>query len=196
MKRKSLLLLFLVSILTLSSFVLRSEDEEHERREHEGRKREGNFVSSGRDVPVVTNAKWKTECSSCHMLYLPGLLPARSWTKMMDGLDKHFGENAGLDAATKKEITDFLVQNSSDNSPSRRGGKILSSIGKSEAPLRISETTYFVRKHDEIRASTYKRKAIGSAANCIACHGGAELGDFSEHGVRIPKEGEVPVKKK
>lgn len=192
MKMKSTILLTIV--LIFSSSALLSDDDGHERKEHEGRKSGVSFNRERSGIPAATNAKWKAECSSCHMLFLPGLLPARSWTKMMDGLDKHFGENAELDEATRKEITDFLVQNSADNKPSRRGGKILSGIGKNDAPLRISETAYFIRKHDEVSASTYKRKAIGSAANCIACHKGAEDGNFSEHDVRIPKEGDLPPK--
>ncbi|MDZ4210776.1 MAG: cytochrome C, partial [Methylotenera sp.] len=60
---------------------------------------------SGKQMPAVANAKWKAECGSCHMLYHPGLLPERSWNKMMAGLDKHFGENASLDTATRDEIT-------------------------------------------------------------------------------------------
>jgi hypothetical protein len=191
----------LLLILILSSSVLLSDDDEHERGEHEGSERKSSvsFNATRSGIPSVVNPKWKAECSGCHMLYLPGLLPARSWTKMMDGLDKHFGENAELDAVAKKEITDFLVKNSADQSQNRRGSKISGSIGKNDAPLRISETTYFIRKHDEVSASTYKRKAIGSAANCIACHKGAEIGNFSEHEVRIPKENEVlptkPAKK-
>jgi hypothetical protein len=197
MKRKSKLLFGMALILILSSSILLSDDDEHERGEHEGRERKSDVSFNARrsGIPAVVNQKWKAECSGCHMLYLPGLLPARSWTKMMDGLDKHFGENAELDAAAKKEITDFLVQNSADKSANGRGGKISNSIGKGDAPLRISETAYFIRKHDEVSASTYKRKAIGSAANCIACHKGAEVGNFSEHEVRIPKENEVPSKK-
>jgi hypothetical protein len=114
---------------------------------------------------------------------------------MMTGLDKHFGENAELDATTNKEITDFLVKNSADVSNSRRCSKMINSIGKNDAPLRITETAYFIRKHDEVSASTFKRKAIGSASNCIACHKGAEVGNFSEHEVRIPKVDELPPKK-
>ncbi len=151
-------------------------------------------IKAARQIPEAFNAKWKSECSSCHMLYQPGLLPERSWTKMMGDLENHFGENAGLDAATQKEITDFLVANSSDQSNNRRGQKILKTIGKNDAPLRISETEYFIRKHREIAASVYKRKAIGSAANCVACHSGAERGDYSEENVRIPKANELPKK--
>jgi Dihaem cytochrome c len=138
-------------------------------------------------MPPVTNAKWKAECSGCHMLYHPGLLPERSWNKMMAGLDKHFGENASLDAATRDEINRFLTLNSADKLGSRRSSRFNQSIPANATPLRISETRYFTSKHDEISASTIKRKSIGSASNCVACHKSAEKGDFSESQVKIPR---------
>jgi hypothetical protein len=141
----------------------------------------------GSSMPVVANAKWKTECGSCHMLYHPGLLPERSWNKVMAGLDKHFGENASLDAATHAEIANFLAANSADKQDNRRSTRINQSTLANATPLRISETRYFTSKHDEISANTFKRKSIGSPSNCIACHKGAEKGDFSESQVRIPR---------
>jgi len=134
-------------------------------------------------------AKWKTECSSCHMAYPPGYLPERSWRKLMAGLDKHFGENAGLDAATASEITDYLVSNSAEKSSDRRASRFLGSLPAGATPLRITETPYFQRKHDarESNPEVGKRPKVGSRANCIACHVGAEKGDFSERSVKIPQ---------
>jgi hypothetical protein len=150
---------------------------------------EGAEMSEGRggSMPVVTNVKWKTECGSCHMVYHPGLLPERSWNKVMAGLDKHFGENASLDSATHDEIAKFLAANSADKQTNRRSSRINQSINANATPIRISETRYFTAKHDEISANTFKRKSIGSASNCIACHKGAEKGDFSESQVKIPR---------
>lgn len=142
---------------------------------------------SGKQMPAVANAKWKAECGSCHMLYHPGLLPERSWNKMMAGLDKHFGENASLDTATRDEITRFLALNSADKQDNRRSNRINQSIPDTSTPLRISETRYFKAKHDEVSSATFKRKSIGSAANCVACHKGAEKGDFSESQIKIPR---------
>ncbi|OGV71430.1 MAG: cytochrome C [Methylophilales bacterium RIFCSPHIGHO2_02_FULL_57_10] len=147
----------------------------------------GGEEGGGRQLPPVANAKWKAECSSCHMLYHPGLLPERSWQKMMGGLDRHFGENAGLDAPTRDEIARFLAANSADKLDNRRSQRINQSIPASAVPLRISETAYFKDKHNEISPSTYKRKSIASPANCAACHQGAEKGDFSESLVKIPR---------
>ncbi len=193
MQFPSVFFIFLFFFIGLN--VLRAEDEEKE--EHHTnlfQKESQRKINKNTDFPTVLNPKWKAECSSCHMLYLPGLLPSRSWSKMMSSLNKHFGENAELDPATQKEITDFLIQNSSDKIHTRRGDKILSDIGKNEEILRISETTYFKRKHDELGANVYKRKGIKSPANCLACHSGAEKGDFSEDNVRIPKENSVKIK--
>jgi cytochrome c553 len=173
MMKKWMQFLVLITTITSTSALLASG----------GMEREG---KSSQMVPV-TNAKWKAECSSCHMLYHPGLLPERSWKSMMAGLDKHFGENAALDAATRDEITQFLMKNSADKSDNRRSSRINQSIPATATPLRVSETRYFTSKHDEISATTFKRKSIGSAANCIACHQAAEKGDFSESQVKIPR---------
>lgn len=181
-------------VLILCLMGMASADDEREGKYYKGSGL--SFLSRKQIEQTNMNANFKNECGSCHMIYLPGLLPARSWTKMMNNLENHFGEDASLDEATKKDILDYLVKNSSDNAYSRRGKKILATIGANDAPLRISETAYFNRKHDEINASVYKRKAIGSKANCLACHPGAETGNFSEHDVRIPKANELPMKKK
>jgi mono/diheme cytochrome c family protein len=39
--------------------------------------------------PQLVLPLYKQECAACHMAYPPGLLPARSWTRIMSGLDKH-----------------------------------------------------------------------------------------------------------
>jgi hypothetical protein len=178
-----------ISILGMSAVIHSEEDEGEEREEHDSRSSSRSLIK----VPILVNPKFKAECSSCHMLYPAGLLPERSWTKMVSTLDKHFGEDASLDEATKKEILNYLVLNSSDHDNSRRGSKILKTISKADAPLRISETEYFKRKHHELSENVYKRKAIGSKANCLACHGGAENGNFNEHEVKIPKESDKPI---
>jgi hypothetical protein len=132
-------------------------------------------------------ALWKAECSSCHMAYPPGLLPERSWRKMMAELDKHFGQNAGLDAATTKAILDYLVENSAERGTNRRSARFLKGIPAAAAPLRISENSYFLREHREVSPDDWKLPKVGSPANCNACHSDAEQGNFSERNVRIPR---------
>jgi len=142
----------------------------------------------GSDVlPRLTHKNWQQECASCHIAYAPSMLPKASWRRVMSGLEQHFGENASLDPATQADILRFLEANAADSGTSRMGNKVMQRMGANEAPMRISETRWFVRKHDEVPRATWSRKAIGSAANCAACHRQAEQGKFDEHDVRIPK---------
>jgi hypothetical protein len=175
----------IVLIMLVSVAIFADDDDDGE---HEGRSQKNERFFSARELSSLpANVSFKKECSSCHMLYHPGLLPERSWKKMMSTLDKHFGENAELDPKAKTEIEKFLVDNSADKSNAKRSSRIMENLGSNETPLRITETSYFRRKHDEISASVYKRPKIGSASNCIACHKNAEGGIFSEREVHIPK---------
>lgn len=187
------LVLLMLTVGVFFSLGLFADDDDGEE-SHERHGRNGSWLSFDkenrkqlRELDIVEyTAVVKTECSSCHMLYHPGLLPAASWKKMMGDLENHFGDNAALDKATAKEIETFLVTHSADKSQSRRSQKLMNSLGK-ETPLRFSETQYFNRKHHEIGEAVYKRKKIGSKANCLACHPGAEKGYFNEHQVKIPR---------
>jgi hypothetical protein len=42
--------------------------------------------------------------------------------------------------------------------------------------------------HDEVPAYIWKRKKIGSLANCIACHTRANEGRYGEREIRIPQQ--------
>ena len=126
---------------------------------------------------VAPNASHQQECSSCHVAYPPGLLPAASWGRIMSGLNKHFGTDASLDATTTAHIAAWLKAHAATG---RRA--------EEEPPQdRISRSTWFVHQHFEVAASTWKRASIGSPSNCSACHAGAAKGNFNEHEVRIPK---------
>ncbi len=132
-------------------------------------------------VSTVTNAKWKAECGACHVAYPPNLLPAESWRALMSGLDKHFGSDASLDAATAREIGNFLEQNA--------GGEKFASqmfVSRGKPQLRITETRWFRNKHDEVSQRDWDNPKVKSPANCTACHTQAENGDYSERNVRIP----------
>jgi hypothetical protein len=129
-------------------------------------------------LPAQVNAAWREECGSCHVPYPPGLLPQASWRTIMAGLDKHFGENAGLAPETAAEISAFLAANAADAGRAQDVGAV---------PLRITETAWFRREHREIGSAVWKRPAVGSPANCGACHREADKGVFNEHGVKIPR---------
>jgi mono/diheme cytochrome c family protein len=126
-------------------------------------------------VPLLP--KYQQECAACHLAYPPGMLPAASWQRVIGNLPRHYGTDASLDPATVKELSTWLVTNAGTYKRVRE-----------EPPQdRISRSAWFIGKHDEVSAAAWKRPAVKSAANCAACHTGAEQGDFNERSVRIPR---------
>lgn len=142
-----------VLILVLSSTLVRAENE---------------------GLTVPHNAKWKDECSSCHLAYPPQLLTADSWQQVMNKLDKHFGANATMEANDAKDIQVFLQRHAGSGSR------------HSAASLRITDTTWFKRTHRELPNGAWSNPLVKTASNCSACHVKAERGDWSERGVRMP----------
>lgn len=141
----------------------------------------------GRGVAPVDNQTYIDECGGCHFPYQPGLLPARSWQKLMSSLDDHFGENAELDAETQKQLTQYAMTNAADHSSYKRSVKIMRSLRESDAPLRITRTPYIMHKHDELSAKQVTgNPRVKSLSNCQACHAKPETGSFSDDDVRIP----------
>lgn len=138
-------------------------------------------------VAVVTNKQYQSECSACHFAYQPGFLPERSWVKIMGSLDDHFGDNASLDEASRTSIENYLRGHAADRMPNRFSRSFMRSIREDATPMRISETAYFERKHDEVPARMVKdNPKVRSFSNCAACHTGADKGSFDEDYVRIP----------
>ncbi|MDI1257963.1 diheme cytochrome c [Aquabacterium sp.] len=126
-------------------------------------------------VPLLP--KYQQECAACHLAYPPGMLPAASWRRLMNTLPKHFGTDASLDPASVKQLADWLTANAGSY---RR-------VREEPEQDRITRSAWFLRQHDEVPAATWRRPAIKSPANCMACHAGADRGDFDEDRIRIPK---------
>ena len=145
------------------------------------------FNISRAGVAPVTNQLYKNECASCHFAYQPGLLPSRSWQKIMSGLDDHFGDNAELMPEDYTAIVNYLSENAAEFSNHKRSRRINNSLAKDEVPLRITDTPYFKRKHQELSLSKITNNPeIGSISNCIACHRQADKGSFNDHEIKIP----------
>jgi hypothetical protein len=138
----------------------------------------GEHKRGGRGMPAQVPAQYLSECGSCHLAYPPGLLPAVSWQRMMQGLERHYGTDASLDPAVTAELSSWLQANAGTYKRVR---------GEAPPEDRITLSRWFAHKHDEVAPDVFKRPAIKSAANCAACHEGAQQGDFNEHRVRIPK---------
>jgi hypothetical protein len=139
--------------------------------------------------PMPAGKTYVNECGSCHTAYAPGLLPARSWRKMMSSLSNHFGEDASLAEPDQLEILKHLELLASDGGQANmRMRRINGAIAAGSTPQRITETGYFKYMHDEVPAYIWKRKKIGSPANCVACHPRANEGRYGEREIRIPQE--------
>ena len=157
----------------------------------------GASFSKAPGVAPVINPQYLEECGSCHFPYQPGLLPARSWIKVMAGLENHFGENAELPAEEAKSLTDYLVKNAADHANYKRSKKIMNSLSPGNAPLRVSETPYFIKKHNELsRKMVQDNPEVGSLSRCGACHTKANTGSFSETEIQIPGFGGWEEKEK
>lgn len=128
-------------------------------------------------LPTGTPASYKAECGSCHLPFPPALLVARDWQGIMNGLDRHFGTDATLEAAQAREIGAFLASHAGNTQRVGSGGN----------PPRITQTPRFVRKHREIPPRFWSDPRIKSAANCEACHRGAASGNYGEHDIAIPE---------
>lgn len=127
-------------------------------------------------LPADTPATYRQECAACHAPYPPGLLPARSWQRVMDGLDRHYGVDASVDAATRAQLSAWL------QSRAATGRRL-----REEPPQdRITRSAWFLREHRRVDTAVWSHAGVKSPANCGACHAGAEEGRFNEHDLRLP----------
>jgi len=109
--------------------------------------------ASGGNV-LDTNPLIQKECGECHDPYSSRMLPSGSWRNLMNDLPNHFGEDASLDAATQKQIANYLSANAG---------------GSGTGPLRISKTRWFISEHKGEVSKSALQKAK-SWSNCTACH--------------------------
>ena len=127
--------------------------------------------------------QYAQECGGCHLAFPPALLPAASWQRLMDGLPRHFGTDASLDAATTRELSAWLAASALNPDKGRKQRRDPTPPPED----RITRTAWFLHEHDEIAPAVWQRQAVGRTSNCAACHTGAAQGRFSEHDVRIPR---------
>ncbi len=122
---------------------------------------------------------YQSACGECHLAYAPRHLPAASWERVLAGLDDHFGSDASLAPAELAPVRSYLVS----------GARKPKDTDPDPAVLRITETRWWVRQHDEIRPQRWNHPRISSRAACEACHLDAATEGRYGH-VKIPKAGE------
>lgn len=144
-------------------------------------------IETHQPVKPTIPSVYRKECAACHMAFPPNTLPAKSWKTLMAGLQDHFGEDASIDEAAKKDIEEFLVKNAAEQSLEEASINFIRSIDKDNPPMRITEVPYWKEKHKLINPAIYQRGSIKSKINCAACHKWSEYGSFEDTHIRIPK---------
>lgn len=134
-------------------------------------------ADSDRLLPRNTPPAYQQECASCHTAYPPGLLPARSWQRIMGTLDKHYGTDAALDAPTQHQLEAWLQAHAGS------GRRV-----REEPPQdRITRSAWFERKHRKIDSAVWQLASVKTPANCGACHAGADHGNYDDDDLRYPQ---------
>ncbi len=129
-----------------------------------------------RRLPGDMPKAYTQECAACHTAYPPGMLPQASWRRIMAGLDRHYGVDASLDTATLQHLDGWLQAHAGT---ARRA--------REQPPQdRITRSAWFERKHRDIDPAVWRHASVRSAANCAACHPGAERGDYDDDRLRMP----------
>ncbi|WP_315983332.1 hypothetical protein [Aliamphritea spongicola] len=124
---------------------------------------------------------YERACGDCHMAYPPVLLPARSWEKLMAGLENHFDDNAELLPDEHAKVLKYLISNAGFE------GQGLLQDMQGKAPLRITHLPEFRYEHDELSAAmTTENSGVISMSNCDACHQDTALARFEEDMINIP----------
>ena len=134
------------------------------------------LADSGPLMPRVVPQAYTQECAACHTAYPPGMLPAASWKRLMSNLDNHYGTDASLDMATVEQLSGWLQAHAGT----------YKRVAEQPPEDRITRSAWFIRKHREIDPQVMTLPSVKSAANCAACHIGADQGRFDDDSLRMP----------
>jgi hypothetical protein len=132
-------------------------------------------------LPADAPPAFQAECASCHLAFPPQLMVADDWKRVMASLDKHYGDNAGLDERTRQAIEGFLVRNAGGTKVGAGG-----TASKDVEPPRLTKTAWFVRKHREVARADCTHAKVKTPANCASCHTQAAEGSYREREIVMP----------
>jgi cytochrome b len=134
---------------------------------------------------LTWDATYRSECGACHWAYHPSLLPAASWRALVSGLSNHFGEDASLEPAKAAHIAAWLVTNAAETWGTEAANRLRRV--DAAAPLRITATPYWQRKHADVPRDAFLRNGVISKGNCTSCHDDANSGRFDDRAIHMPK---------
>ncbi len=141
------------------------------------------------DVGPNTSASYAAECGSCHFPYQPGLLPARSWQRIMANLHDHFGDNAEFGVKARQAIQEYLATHAADVSDNLRSRAVMESLAAADVPQRVTTSPYIAGLHggllDPLRGGLPR---VDNLVNCTTCHFKAEQGVFKARRYTVSDE--------
>lgn len=132
--------------------------------------------ADGARMPAKVLPSYTAECAACHTAYPPGMLPAKSWQRIMKGLDQHYGSDASLDAKTVAEIGQWLQTHAGT----------YKRVAEEPPQNRLTKSAWFEHKHRKIEPAVWQLPSVKSAANCAACHTGTDKGLFDDDHLQRP----------
>jgi hypothetical protein len=137
-------------------------------------------AAAGETNPYVRNSEYIEECGACHLAYPPGLLPAKSWERLMQGLADHFGENAELSDEVSTRIADYLQKYALEAGQQSRMSQFLRNL-PDDPPLRITVLPGFIAAHSDIpKQLGVETLKEGFLSPCADCHRTAASGIFDK----------------
>lgn len=130
-------------------------------------------------------AAYAEDCGACHTAYHPSVLTAAGWTRVMGDLEDHFGENASLDPETTATLTAWLTRNAAETWDTKAAA--LARRLPADAPPALSRGETWKHIHEDLDAAVFDLRAVGSKANCSACHQDAVTGLYRRDAIHLPE---------
>ncbi len=131
---------------------------------------------------------WRESCGECHLSYSPSLMPFRSWQRLLNGQDDHFGEDLFLSPETIALLRLYAFDNSAERVSREVSWRTMRSLDADVLPLRITDTPYWQTAHRGIDEAVWRHPMVNGKFNCGACHRDAEQGGFMNGAMRLPNE--------
>ena len=159
----------------------------------------GVFAVAWNALSAAEDTRWRRvtylnayadNCGDCHHAHHPSLRTADMWARIIGGLEDHFGEDATVGGKTGKRILAFLRTNSAETFDTEAAVR----LGRAATPdLRISSAPWWKKRHEKISGRVFASAAVGSRANCNACHRDARTGRFDDAKIHVPEKTRAPA---
>lgn len=115
------------------------------------------------------NPRFAKQCSECHNLYSPTFMTKEMWNTALRNPKEHFKEDLRKKVPDFDSIKEYILANTAQTAQSEIAQGVIETT-KDSYKYRITKTRYWRDIHQAIPYKAYKREAIQTQSNCIACH--------------------------